>query len=204
MSTSPDTQKRNNFTNQPPNALRSGRRSGKPGWILLKGVLWLALIVGVLVGLVMYYDIVWDVLIGTVFPGLETLFEVAEQLLDSFFLMVGVGAAFAPMATAYTGFVLILAVVYLLSRKGIKTYKKVQTKKQEVSQTYESAWNEWYGTLKDKAKAMKDNAMEKGSDWWGSLDIYNKVVAVIFVVLIGIPILLVLSLILGNLVASLI
>ncbi|MCX7110410.1 MAG: hypothetical protein NTX45_09830 [Proteobacteria bacterium] len=204
MSTSPDTQKRNNFTNQPPNALRSGRRSSKPGWILLKGILWLALSVGVLVGLVMYYDIVWDVLVGTVFPALETLFEVAEGALDSFFLLIGMSAAFAPMATAYFGFVLILAVVYLLSRKGIKTYKKVQAKKQEVSQTYASAWNEWYGTLNDKAKIMKDNAMERGSVWWGSLDLYNKVVAVIFMVLIGIPVLLVLSLILGNLVASLI
>jgi hypothetical protein len=197
MSTSPDTQKGNNFLNRLVRGNRSDQTRGRPGLIILKGILWLALMVGLLVALAMNYEIVWDVLVGTVIPGLETLFEVAEQLLDSFFLMVGVGAAFAPMATAYTGFVLVLAIVYLLARRVMTAYQKIQNKKQEVSQTYASAWDEWYGTIKATAR-------ERLTVWWNSLDSYNKVFAVAFMTLIVIPIMLLLSLILGNLVASLI
>ncbi len=199
MSTTPNTQKSKTIPGQLPNALRSNRRSGKPGLILLRGIFWLALMVGLLVALAMYYEIVWEVLVSSVFPALETVFELAEGALDAFFLLVGVSASFAPMATAYTGFVLALAIIYLLSRQGIKIYKKAQTKKQEVTQTYASAWDEWYGSLKDKANSLKDHAAERTFKWWASLDFYNKVFAVIFIILIGIPILLLLSVILGNL-----
>jgi len=197
MSTSPDTQNGNNFANQTASGTQSNWTRGNPGLILLRGFLWLALFVGVLVALGMNYAIVWNALVNTVIPGLETLFEFAEQTLDSFFLLVGVSAAFAPMATAYTGFVLVLALIYLLSLKGRKAYRNFQSKKQVVSHTYASAWNEWYGAIKAKAQA-------KWTVWWSSLDIYNKVVAVIFMVLIGIPVMLLFSFILGNLVASLI
>ena len=194
MSTTPNTQN----ANHPAKDTQSNRHPrGNPGLILLKGILWLALIVGVLVALGMNYAIVWNVLFNTVIPGVETLLELAEETLDNLFLLVGVSAAFAPMATAYTGFVLALAVVYLVSLKGRKVYKNIQSKKQEVGHTYASAWNEWYGTI-------KATALEKWTAWWGSLDFYNKVVAAVFMVLIGIPIMLLVSFILGNLVASLI
>ena len=195
MSTSPDTQKRNEFSNQAVKVSRTNPGRGRPGLILLKGLFWLALIVGLLVALAMNYEIVWGVMVNTIGPGLVSLFDFAESALDSFYLLVGVGA-FAPMATAYTGFVIALALLYLLSRKGIKIYHQLQTKKEGISQTYASAWDEWYGTLRERA-------VEKWTAWWSSLDIYNKAVAIVFMVLIGIPVLLLLSIILGNLVANL-
>ncbi len=204
MSTSPDTQKRTTSSNQVPNALRSVKRRNKPGLVLLKGILWLALIIGALVALGMNYEIVWDVFVGSVLPGLQTAFEMAEGALDSFFLLVGVGASFAPMATAYTGFVLVLGVLYFTARKIIKAYQKIQVKKQEVSQTYASAWNEWSGGVIANTNAIKEKSVTQWTAWWNSLDFYNKVFATIFIVLIGIPVLLVISLILGNVVASLI
>ncbi len=204
MSTSPDTQKRTTSSNQVPNALRSVKRRNKPGLVLLKGILWLALIIGALVALGMNYEIVWEVFVGSVLPGLETVFEMAEGALDSFFLLVGVGASFAPMATAYTGFVLVLGVLYFTARKIIKAYQKIQVKKQEVSQTYASAWNEWSGGVIANTNAIKEKSVTQWTAWWNSLDFYNKVFATIFIVLIGIPVLLVISLILGNVVASLI
>ncbi|MFZ4703786.1 MAG: hypothetical protein ACOYMG_27395 [Candidatus Methylumidiphilus sp.] len=204
MSTSSDKQKRNNISGQAPYALRSTKRSGKPGLILLRGLFWIALIIGVLVLLVMNYEIVWSVLIETVFPALQTVFEVAEAGLDSFFLLVGVGASFAPIATVYTGVVLALGILYFVARKAITTYQKIQSKKREVSQTYANAWNEWYGSLQEKTNHLKSTAFDRLLAWWQSLDVYNKVFAVIFLVLIGIPVFLLISLILGNLVASLI
>ncbi len=90
---------------------------------------WLALIVGVLVALGINYEIAWDVLMGTVLPGMETLWEVAEETLDSFYMLVGFSAAFAPMATNFTGFALFLGLLYLISRKTIKFYSNFQRDK---------------------------------------------------------------------------
>ncbi len=197
MSTSPDAPQGENLTR--PSA-GIGRRlpwdSNRPGVILLQGIFWLALLVGVLVALGMNYDIVWDVLVGTVIPGLESILELGEKLLDSFFLLVGVGAAFAPMATAYTGFVLFLGLFYLVSRKAIKIYAAFQAKKQNLTQVYSNAWDEWYGTVTATAK-------ERFVAWWNGLSFPDKIVAGTFIVLIGIPIALLLSFILGSLVANL-
>jgi hypothetical protein len=163
---------------------------------LLKGLFLLALVVGVLVALVMNYEIVWDVWIGTLFPALESIFELGERLLDSFFLLVGVGASFAPMATAYTGFVICLALFYLVARKAAKVYARAQAKKQEIVQVYADAWDTWYGSLRSTAK-------DRFLAWWEGLDFTDKVVAAIFMVLIGSPVALLLSFILGSLVANL-
>ncbi len=196
MSTSPDAPKGENFAIQSAGAIHSTWTSRNPGLTLLKGIFWLALVVGALVAMGMNYEIVWDVWVGTVIPGLETLLEVGEKLLDSFFLLVGVGAAFAPMATAYTGFVLLLGLIYLLWRQAVKINKTTQAKKQELSQIYSEAWNAWYGNV-------KATAQEKWTAWWNSLTVTDKVIAGTFIVLIVIPIALLLSFILGSLVADL-
>lgn len=196
MSTSPDAPKGENLTGP-----RAGIRlafwdSRNPSVILLKGIFWLALAVGALVAIGMNYDVVWDVLVGTVVPALETLLETAEKILDSFYLMVGIPPAFAPMATAYTGFVIILGLFYLVARKAAAAYQAVQAKKQELTELYTNAWNEWYGTVTATAK-------ERSLVWWNSLSLPDKIVAATFMVLIGIPLALLLSFILGSLVANL-
>jgi len=192
MSTSPNAPKSANLASRAWPLLDSRR----PGVILLKGIFWLALVVGILVALGMNYEIIWNVWVDMVIPGLESLLEVSERLLDSFFLMVGVGAAFAPMATAYTGFVVFLGLFYLVARKAAKVYQKIQVKKQTVIQTYADAWDEWYGTVRATAK-------DRFLAWWDALNFTDKVVAAVFMVLIGIPIALLLSFILGSLVANL-
>jgi len=197
MSTSPDTQKGKKFIEQ---AFRFGYSPGdaikNPGLILLKGLLGLALIVGVLVAIGMNYATVWDFIVATLIPGFQAVLEFAESVLDSFYILVGVSGAIAPLATAYTGFVVFLGIVYVAGRKGYKLYKKAQLKKQELVDVYSTAWRQWSGTVKEKAT-------EKWTIWWSSLDAVNKVVAVVFMVLIGIPIALLLSFILGSLVANL-
>ena len=73
-----------------------------------------------------------------------------------------------------------------------------------MPKTPASAWNEWSGGVIANTNAIKEKSVTKWTVWWNSLDFYNKVFATIFIVLIGIPVLLVISLILGNVVASLI
>lgn len=194
MSTTPETTKDSRFAKAQAQA-PSTQFQRRPGLILLKGLVSASLIIAALVALGMNYELVWDVLVGTILPGLKSVFELAESALDSFFVLVGLGG-FANIATAYTGFVVLLAVSYLLARKGMKAYYKTQTKKKELGQVYAEAWDEWFGMV--KAKATK-----AWGGWWNSLDLTNKVVAVVFMVLIGIPLALLVSFILGSLVANL-
>ncbi|MFM8332511.1 MAG: hypothetical protein ACKN9T_12550 [Candidatus Methylumidiphilus sp.] len=195
MSTSPDAPQGANLGGLAADARRRLWDSRNPGVILLKGLLGFALVVGALVALGMNYEIVWSVLTGTVIPALQAVLDTAEALLDSFYLLVGLGGL-APIATVYTGFVIFLGIGYLAVRKGMRTYQTAQAKKQEIVALYVAAWNEWYGSL-------HATAQERLTAWWNSLDFVNKVVAATFLVLVGIPIALLLSFVLGSLVANL-
>jgi hypothetical protein len=188
MSTSPDAPQGQNVAPQSPAPKLLWANRG-PVLTLLKGLLWLILAIALVAALAMNYEVVWDVLAQTV----PVVFQFIEDALTTFFVAVAqMNPAFAPMATAYTLFVIALVLVYLLTRRGITVYQKIQTRKEQISQTYASAWQELYGNLKQAFLA-----------WWESLDLMNKVVSGVFIVLIGIPVALLLSYMLGTLVASL-
>jgi len=183
MSTSPDAQKGGNL------AIPQAKAGGNPALTLLKGILWITLAVAAVTVLAMNYDVVWDILAEFV----PVVLEVIEETLDTFFeKVVRLNPMLAQMATAYTGFVLFLVALYLVIRKGIKVYQKAQTKKAEISQDYAQAWEQWYGGVK-----------AAGLNWWDSLDFVSKIIAGVAFVLLGIPIALLLSFVLGSLVAEL-
>lgn len=190
MSTSPDMQKGGNFASRTSQTLPNAGAAANPGVTLLKGLVWLGVIAGAIAGIAMNYEIIWDLLVET----LPVALEVAEETLDTFFeKVVGLNPGFAQIATAYTGVVILLAVFYLLSRKCITYYKKLQVKKAQLTVIYSNAWRQWFGGLRGSVL-----------NWWDSLDTVNKVVAVVFGVLLGIPIALLISYALGSLVASLV
>jgi len=185
MSTSPDRPQRENTA--VPTAKAENWK--QPALTLLKGILWVALVVAAATVLAMNYEIVWEVLAEFV----PVVFEVLEESLDTFYeKVVRLSPMFAQMATAYTGFVALLVVLYLVIRKGIKAYRKAQVKKAELTEVYVNAWEQWYGSI--QAAAL---------NWWNGLDFPSKIVAVVAFVLLGIPIALLLSFVLGSLVAEL-
>ena len=186
MSTSPDAQKSENLSVQ---AAARFIWANSPGLILLRGLLWVALIAAAVATLVMNYEIVWAFLAEAV----PLVLEVAEESLDTFFeSVVKLSPVFAQMATAYTGFVAFLVALYFLSRKSITLYKKAQAKKSQLGAVYARAWAQF-----------RDNLKAAFFAWWDSLDAVNKVVAMVAFVLLGIPLALLLSLVLGSLVAQL-
>ncbi len=189
MSTSPHTPKGESLAERTTGSARSLRGGKSPTLTLLKGMAWLAVISGAIAALVMYYDVVWN-LLSEVVP---LILEVIEESLDTFFeTVVKLNPGFAQMATAYTGFVLFLIVFYLLSRKAVKLYYKTRAKKDELVEIYTSAWRDW-----------SDRIKEAFWRWWNSLDMVNKAVAVTAFVLLGIPLALLVSVLLGSLVAEL-
>ncbi len=189
MSTSPHAPKGEGLAGQSTGSVSSVRAGSSPIMTLLKGIGWLAVISGAIAGLVMYYDVIWDLLAEAV----PLVLEVIEESLDTFFeSVVKLNPGFAQMATAYTGFVLFLIVFYLLSRKAIKVYYKARAKKNELTEIYTSAWRDWSDAIK-----------EAFWRWWNSLDLVNKAVAITAFVLLGIPLALLVSVLLGSLVAEL-
>jgi hypothetical protein len=184
MSTSPDAPKGENTLP----SLRS-LWSSHPALILLKGLLWIALAIAAVTLLAMNYEIVWEALAEVVPLALE----VAEKTLDTFFeAVVRLNPGLASIATAYTGFVLFLVVLYLLSRKAITAYKKAQARKGELLTVYRDAWSQ-----------ICDSAKVAYLRWWNGLSFADKIVAGVAFVLIGIPLALLLSFVLGSLVADL-
>lgn len=164
-------------------------RTDSPGLVLLKGLFWLAAVVAVAVAAAMNYEILWNVLAELV----PTVLEVSEEALDTFFeKIVRLNPALAQMATAYTAFVLALIALYLLVRKLMYWYRKTSVAASELSGVYSNAWHDW--TDERKTALML---------WWDSLDLTNKIVAGVAFVLIGIPVALLASYLLGTAVAAL-
>ncbi|MDD5036331.1 MAG: hypothetical protein PHE55_16415 [Methylococcaceae bacterium] len=190
MSTSSDTPKGDKPLRQPSAASQPKRADAKPGLTLLRGIAWIAATSAVIITLVMNYDVIWNMLAD----GVPLVLEVAEESLDTFFeKIVGLNPGFAQMATAYTGFVLVLVALYLLVRKIMSLYKKAETKADALKMTYANAWKLWY-------EEQKTNLLH----WWNTLDLLNKIIATIAFILIGIPLALLVSVVLGSLVASMI
>jgi len=183
MSTSPDQPRHENLARR--------QESGPPDLdgprvSPVRGLIWLTLIIAIIVLAVMYWEVVWDVLSEFVPLSLEFI----EQTLDTLFELVGLSPAVASIATAYTGVVLGLVVFYVLLRKSITVTKKTRQTVSVYKTVYKDLSNQWYA--RKRAQAL---------EWWESLDWLQKVAAVCALVLIVIPLALLLSFILGTLVA---
>jgi hypothetical protein len=185
MSTSPDDRQRGNFFGQPES------EPNPPDWrklIPLKGLLWSGAVIAVFVLLGIYWELAWEILAEFVPLALES----AEQALDTVFEAVGLSPAIAQMATAYTGFVVLLVTLYFLLRKSISVSRRTRETIALYKATYSTVGRRWWeGT---RAAVL---------GWWRDLDWLHKIATVAALVLIGIPVALFLSFVLGSIVAAL-
>lgn len=183
MSTSPDQPRNERY-------LRRGERDpGPPPVSPIRGLIWITLIISALVLGVMYWEILWD-LISEFVP---LTLEFVEESLDTVYELVGLSPPIAQMATAYTGVVLALVLFYILLRKSITITKKTRQTVTAYKSVYKDLSNQWYA--RKRAQAM---------EWWDTLDWMQRIAAIGALVLIGIPLALLLSFVLGSLVTMLI
>jgi len=182
MSTSPD-QPRNAIVDR--NPLPDARKA--MAVIIKKTSLILALIVIVVVA-GMNIEVIWELLAEFVPLG----FEVIEETLDTFFeVVVRLNPAFAQMATAYFGFVTAVVLLYFVVRKGLVWWRRWTDAYGNWTQSYVGAWEDW--TLVQKVSFFK---------WWATQDMGTRFITVVVGVLLGIPIMLLMSYALGSLVAA--
>ena len=185
MSTSPDQPRNESFLRRressppPPDA---------PQVSPVRGIIWITLIIACIALGVMYWEILWD-FVSEVVP---LTLEFIEETLDSLFELIGLTPGIAQMATAYTGVVLALVVFYILLRKSITVTQKTRQTVSAYKTVYKDLGNRWYA--RKRAKAL---------EWWENLDWLHRIATVCALVLIGIPLALLLSFVLGSLVTML-
>lgn len=184
MSTSPDEpQKESLFSHTDLDPVPPGLRKLFP----LKGLLWAGLSIAGVILLGFYWQLVWDLLAEFVPLALESV----EEALDTVFEAMGLSPAIAQMATAYTGFVAALVVLYLVIRKSMILTRRTREQISAFRHVYGTAGKRWWETQRAAWFA-----------WWDTLDWLQKIAMTGAMILIGIPLALLLSVILGSIVAS--
>jgi hypothetical protein len=152
--------------------------------LLLRIVGGLLAISAIALGL-LHWELVWEMLSEAVLLSLEA----GEEALDTVYEAAGLNPALSQIATAYTGFVLGLVLLYFIVRKTIRLAQALQK-----SMVF---YRDIYGTNYKKWRQQK---REELLIWWGSLDWMQKTAALTALLLIGIPLALLASFILGELV----
>jgi hypothetical protein len=155
------------------------------GAALLWRLLGALLVITALALSLLHWELVWETLSEVLLLTLEA----GEEALDTLFEAAGLNPAVSQMATAYTGFVLALVAVYFIVRKTIRLTHALR----ENIALYREA----YGTIYKKWRVKKQAEL---LSWWESLDWMQKAAAATAFLLIGIPLALLASFILGELV----
>jgi hypothetical protein len=150
-------------------------------WRLLGALLAIATIAVSL----LYWELIWEMLS----EGIILALEAGEEALDTAYEAIGLNPALSQIATAYTGFVLGLVLLYFVVRKIIQIIRALR----KTAAFYRDA----YGTVYRKWHNKKREAL---LIWWESLDWMQKTAAITALLLIGIPFALLASFILGELV----
>lgn len=133
----------------------------------------------------LYWELIWELLAEGVILALEA----GEEALDTVYEAVGLNPALSQIATAYTGFVLALVLIYFIVRKTIQLARILQKKIAYYREAYAMVYKKW-----------QHNKQERILIWWESLDWMQKTAAITALLLIGIPLAMLASFLLGELV----
>lgn len=150
-------------------------------WRLLGSVL----AVVALVLAIMNWEVVWEVFS----EGIMLALEAGEEALDTAFEAIGLNPALSQMATAYTGFVLALVLLYFLIRKTMRFAQSLQKNIALYREAYGVAYSRWH-----------EQKREMILQWWETLDWMQRIAVVTGLFLVGIPLALLASFVLGELV----
>jgi len=148
-------------------------------------VLWIALLAGV-GGLLLGFDLATDLLEELI----SVLLEFVQECLESFYhKQCRLDLYHAQMATAYTGFVVMMGVGYFFINKMSIALKAIR---------------EGWDIKREKAMDVCLSYWSRLMDWWNSMDNFNKCFALIGFVVVAIPLVSLACVVLGKAVAELV
>ncbi len=170
------------------NALRSSNtgKAKNREKIALKmrlALLWTSAAVG-LIGLLFGFDLIGEALEEC----FTLLFEFTQEKLETMY-RVGfkLNLYHAQMATAYTGFVVLVGLGFIAFKKLLAAFREVQ-----------ASWVQ----ERDKVQTQWLRQWDNVTCWWDTLDSFNKYSAIIGLTVIAIPLVSILCLVLGKVVAE--
>jgi len=148
-------------------------------------LLWACAAVG-LIGLVFGFDLVGE----GIKEGLALLFEFIQEKLETLY-RVGfkLDLYHAQMATAYTGFFVLLGLAFFFFQKFSAIFKDIQASLIQECQKAQELWLKHCNNI---------------SKWWESLDGFNKFSTVIGLTVVALPFLAIICFVLGKIVAELV
>ena len=147
------------------------------------GLLWASAAVG-FIGLLFGFDLIGEALEQC----LTVVFEFLQENLESMYLKTfKLNLYQAQMATAYTGFSIFVGVAIYLFRKCSVAYKELQV---IGKREYARAQELW---LQHRANIMA---------WWKTLDRFNKASAAVGLIVLAIPVISLVLLTMGKIVAE--
>lgn len=128
---------------------------------------------------------------GTIGHLIILSLEVAEALMDGALEHMGLSPGVSQLLTAYTGLLLFLLFLYWI-------YRKARSWQQSTIEFYEDYRDMYICIACTYWTEMRTSTL----CWWKGLSWFKKVGAILFSVLVLIPLLIVLSIILGTLVSA--
>lgn len=181
-------------TSEPPFE-RSGAaaRAHQPRWKRrglspVRGLLFIAAFLAILVAGILNYEVVWEVLAEFI----PWAFYLGADIVVGAFELVGMAPGPAGMAAVYLGIVAFLVLLYFLLRKAMIWKRLVREALYDYRAMYTYLLGSWSAGARTGLIA-----------WWESLDTLGKVAAAVGAVVLLIPLLIGLSVGLGMLVALL-
>ena len=147
------------------------------------GLLWASAAMGI-VGLVFGFDLIGQALEEC----LTVFFEFIQENLESMFRKgFKLDLYHAQMATAYTGFVVFVGVAYFLCKKFTLVFREMQ-----------SSWSR----EREKTKELLSKHWQNIMVWWDTLDSFNKFFAAVVGVVLAIPVVSIVCIVLGKVLAE--
>jgi hypothetical protein len=148
-----------------------------------RALLWISAFTGVS-GLIYGFDFTFEVILD----GMSLLIEFGQETLETIYRkQFKLDLYHAQMATAYSGFLIILVSGYFILRKIALLSAHARAS---------------FAAERKRAVLILASQWHRIKFWWLSLDNYNKVFAAIGVIVLGIPFISLFCLILGKLVAE--
>lgn len=153
--------------------MRQNAEPHKIGVVALIRKFFYGLLVLVVAALILAFDLTWPLLQELVL----TVVEFAEQEVEAFFAhTIGLSHYYAQMATAWLGFLLLLALGILLIKKAFRLTLEAKAKL--------PAWREHQ---KEVARSWWQHQTDAALSWWNSLSWPRRIGLVIAGVLFAIP-----------------
>ena len=158
-------------------------------WLASARKAFYGLLAVLLAALIFAFDITWPILEEVVITAVEFIEQELEQLFSD---TLGFGHYYGQVATAWTGFFALLALLVFAFRRGLRMASEAKAQLPE-----------WREKKKEQVQGWWQSAVARFNGWWHPLSLPRKIAAGTAMVLIAVPLAWILAVVLTTLILAL-